>query len=38
MRDGGVKGDGAVSSLGDCRKGDLLRQNKKSEVAGFRDT
>lgn len=35
---GGVKGDGVVSSLGDCRKGDTLCQNKKTEVARFRNT
>lgn len=32
MRDGGVKGDGAVSSLGDCRKGDILSQNKNQRL------
>ena len=35
---GGVKGDGVVSSLGDCRKGDTLCQNKKTEVARCRNT
>lgn len=34
MRDGGVKGDGAVSSLGDCKKGDLLGQNKNQRLPG----
>lgn len=34
MRDGGVRGDGAVSSLGDCRKDDTLGQNKNQRLSG----
>lgn len=34
MREGGVKGDGVVLSLGDCRKGDIFSINKNIEVVG----
>lgn len=39
MSEGRVKGDGVVSSLGDRRKGDILRQNKEhsgSQSSGMR--